>query len=203
MLKNNKILYAVIGVCVIFAGVFYVTGRNADDTGAVYEDNVQTAEPTQYINAQTEPVTEALICVYVCGSVQSPDVYYISAGKRIADAIKAAGGATEEAYLQALNLAEVLSDGQRLYVPSYEEASEGADFQIQADMSASQSQGLVNINTADTDVLMSLPGIGQSKAQSIIAYREENGAYKAIEDIMNVSGIKEAAFSKIKDFICV
>lgn len=203
MLKNNKILYAVIGVCVIFAGVFYAICRNAEDTGAVYEDNVQTAESTQYISAQTEPATEALICVYVCGNVQFPDVYYISSGKRIADAIKAAGGATDEAYLQALNLAEVLSDGQRLYVPSYEEAAEAAAFQMQEDVSVSQSQGLVNINTADTDVLMSLPGIGQAKAQSIITYREENGAYKTIEDIMNVSGIKEAAFSKIKDFICV
>ena len=204
MPKKNKIKYVVIGVCVILAGIFYFMGRKEKNTVTTYADNFNTIESRENVlndEIQQETTTEVFVCVYVCGEVRQPDVYYITKGERVADAIKAAGGATENAYLQALNLAEIVYDGQRLYVPSYEESS-GAELfsDIQGD---SGSQGLVNINTADAGTLMSLPGIGESKAQSIISYREENGAYKDIQDIMNVPGIKEAAFSKIKDFITV
>ena len=96
-----------------------------------------------------------------------------------------------------LNLADMVTDGQRIYVPAIGETDNAMP-----DVQDGRSD-LVNINTADVSQLTTLPGIGESRATSIIAYREENGAYGTIEDIMNVSGIKEAAFSKIKDYICV
>lgn len=201
MPKNNKIMYAAVGVCVILAAVFFFTGRKGENTGAAYENNLQPSDMEPSVHGETETGTSGNICVYVCGEVNEPDVYYVVSGGRVADAIEAAGGATDSACLQALNLAEILSDGQRLYVPSHDEANEAASFF--GNDNSSDSGGLVNINTADAEELMTLPGIGESKARSIIAYREENGAYKALEDIMNVSGIKEAAFSKIKDLICV
>lgn len=196
MLKNKKILYAAAGICVILAGIFYYVGRNGGNVGTAY-DNKQPETVTVTAAWQDETVTLADICVYVCGQVNSPGIYYIGAGLRVADAIEAAGGITEDAYVEALNLAENVSDGQRIYVPAENETTGSpADSQ-------SGRTSLININTADASELVTLPGIGESRALSIIAYREENGAYSKIEDIMNVSGIKEAAFSKIKDRICV
>ena len=196
MLKNKKILYAAIGVCVILAGIFYYIGRGGKSGGA-YETKAQSGMEFSTTALQTEAVTEGKVCIYVCGQVNTPGVYYLKTDARIADAIEAAGGATELACIQLLNLADSITDGQRIYVPSEDETGSSLI------SGSSAGNALVNINTADISQLTTLPGIGESRAQSIIAYREENGAYGAIEDIMNVSGIKESAFSKIKDYICV
>ena len=193
MLKNKKILYTVIGICVILSGIFYYIGRSGENTSAVYNNKEQTkAELVTVVSDKEQDTTSE-----VCGYVNSPGVYYIRNGARVADAVEAAGGIAEGAYPDILNLADMVTDGQRIYVPAIGETDNAMP-----DVQDGRSD-LVNINTADVSQLTTLPGIGESRATSIIAYREENGAYGTIEDIMNVSGIKEAAFSKIKDYICV
>lgn len=147
------------------------------------------------------------IKVYVCGAVQRPDVYEISADSRIVDAVSAAGGFAIDAYPEAMNLAETVSDGSRIYVPTKEEVDALAvvysDTGSGSGDTTSDSTGRVNINTATLEELTTLPGIGDTRARAIIDYREQNGAFGNIEDIMQVTGIKEKSFSKIKDSICV
>ena len=138
-----------------------------------------------------------MIRVYVCGAVANPGVVEIPQGSRVEDALEAAGGFGAEAGREAVNLADWVSDGQKLYFPKEGEAVE--EPQAQAD----SASGLVNINTADVAALCTLPGIGESRARDIISYREANGGFGACEDIMKVSGIKTAAYEKIKDKITV
>lgn len=152
-------------------------------------------------DSEKEKSTENIF-VYVCGAVQKPGVYELLSGQRICDAIAAAGGLSEQAAGDSLNQAEVLSDGQMLRVLTTEEAA-AATVQPGQETAESSRDGRVDINTADAFALMSLPGIGQSKADAIIAYRNEHGAFKAPEELMNISGIKEGVYQKIKDSIKV
>ena len=152
-------------------------------------------------DSEKEKSTENIF-VYVCGAVQKPGVYELLLGQRICDAIAAAGGLSEQAAGDSLNQAEVLSDGQMLRVLTTEEAA-AATVQPGQETAESSRDGRVDINTADAFALMSLPGIGQSKADAIIAYRNEHGAFKAPEELMNISGIKEGVYQKIKDSIKV
>ena len=152
-------------------------------------------------DSEKEKSTENIF-VYVCGAVQKPGVYEFLPGQRICDAIEAAGGLSEQAAGDSLNQAEVLSDGQMLRVLTTEEAA-AATVQPGQETAESSRDGRVDINTADASALMSLPGIGQSKADAIIAYRNEHGVFKAPEELMNISGIKEGVYQKIKDSIKV
>ena len=152
--------------------------------------------------------TEAeTIFVDVCGAVISPGVYEINAESRVFQVIEAAGGFLPEAASSTVNQAQPVSDGQQIYVPTQEEVKEGAlPAAIQpADPGSGTgtSESVVNINTADAEALKSLTGIGDAKAQAILAYREEHGAFSGIEEIMQVPGIKESTFSAIKDKIAV
>jgi competence protein ComEA len=136
----------------------------------------------------------AEICVYVCGAVNAPGVYTLPAGSRVYEAVRMAGGLSDEADERAVNQAEILTDGRQVTIPTKAEVlkeEEGA------------AGGPVNINTAGVSELMRLSGVGESRAKDIIAYRKEHGAFSVPEDIMKVPGIKEAVFEKIKDDITV
>ena len=138
-----------------------------------------------------------LVCVHVCGAVHQSGVYYLPQGSRVNDALLAAGGLTEEGDTDYMNLALPVSDGEQVYFPTKEEATllNRADGTIQS--------GMVNINTADVAGLCSLPGIGESRAKDIIAYRRKNGRFEKTEDIMKVPGIKQSIFDRINDCITV
>ena len=154
---------------------------------------------------------ETYIVVHLCGAVNNPGVYELKYDSRVIDGIIKAGGFTEDAGENALNLAMPLTDGSKVYIPTVEEeaaAKESGEEEWMQSGSEGQvrdeeDSDTVNINTAGIDKLITLPGIGESRAKAIIAYREEKGAFKNTEDIMNVSGIKEASYSKIKDYIRV
>lgn len=165
-------------------------------------------ENTVYLESDTqeecgEEAPETSVCqpascyVYICGAVVSPGVYELPEGSRICDAVERAGGFTEEAELTALNQAEPVRDGQMIQVLTREEAG-----QAQA-AEGETADGRVNINTATAEELMELPGIGASKAESIIAYREEHGAFSRSEELMNIAGIKSGVYEKIKNSIRV
>lgn len=143
--------------------------------------------------------------VHICGAVNHPGIYILEEGSRIYQAIEQAGGFSGEADQDYLNQADRLADGMKLYVPTKEEVAEGtADLQNTNIGSVSLSENtLVNINTAGEELLCTLSGVGSTRAKSIIAYREKNGAFQKIEDIMNVDGIKDGLFQKIKDSITV
>lgn len=164
-------------------------------------------EPISAMTEKPEKTPEVYV-VYVCGAVMSPGVYNLPEGSRIYEAIEMAGGFTDEADSEYLNQAGNLQDGMKLYVPTKEqvEKNEVPTEQGNGDSllpKETADDGRVNINTATEGMLCTLPGIGTSKAKSIIAYREEHGAYEQIEDIMKVTGIKEGLFQKIRDRITV
>lgn len=163
--------------------------------------------------------------VHICGEVKNPGVYQMEPGERIFQAVERAGGFTEEAAEGYLNLALEVKDGMKIVVPSREEerdSEEKSDLERDSEKGGNASPGVylpkmpgagsesaevhnekINLNTATKEELMTLKGIGQARAEDIIRYRQEHGAFKAIEEIMNVSGIKEGAFQKIKEDITV
>lgn len=138
------------------------------------------------------------IFVYVCGCVRRPGVYSFSSGERMVAAIKAAGGMTPDAAPESINQARKMQDGQQILVPSRKDRKRKQNREGQ-----DSSSGKVNINTAGKEQLMSLAGIGESKAEDIIAYREEHGPFSKTEDIMKIQGIKEGIYKKIKDNIII
>lgn len=177
------------------------------DDGEVGVDITEELDYTEVVEnyCESENIT---IVVYVCGAVVTPGVYYFDEGDIKDSAIKAAGGFTEEAVTDYVNLAEKLKDGERLYVPCMSELEMGIvsypdDSGDNTVTNAVDSDGRVNINTAGKDELMTLPGIGESKADLIITYRTENGSFNSTEELMNINGIKEGVYGRIKDRITV
>jgi competence protein ComEA len=135
--------------------------------------------------------------VYVSGAVRHADVYTLLQDSIVKDAIEAAGGPTEEADLERINLALPVTDGQQVHVPRQGEDNPP----VQPPSGQPASGGKVNINTADSAALESLPGVGPSLAQRIIDHRQANGPFERIEDVMEVSGIGEATFEGMQDLI--
>lgn len=147
--------------------------------------------------AETRVAVPQTVYVYVCGAVRTPGVVEVPEGSRAAEALELAGGMTTEADPFYVNLAEIVTDGHKLYFPTASEAEE-----LEAAGKAAE-EGLVNINTASAEELCTLPGIGASRAADIVRYREKNGAFQTKEDIMKVSGIKQNAYDKLCDRITV
>lgn len=234
--KRSLVTVTGLILSLLFLSLFASCKSRDDGLVAVYEDETvasdlsgnetdgeteREGESATESESETETVTLQVdddsidtdsavikdIKVYVCGAVQRPDVYEISSDSRIVDAVSAAGGFAIDAYPEAMNLAETVSDGSRIYVPTKEEVDALAvvysDTGSGSGDTTSDSTGRVNINTATLEELTTLPGIGDTRARAIIDYREQNGAFGNIEDIMQVTGIKEKSFSKIKDSICV
>ena len=184
------------------------------------EPNAGSTDRTELSDASSEEAKT--LVVHICGAVSAPGVYELPAGSRIIDAVEAGGGFLPEADEACCNLAEEIVDGCQIYIMTKSEScadgqtekkagiqtSPDSDMQttdrnVRSNSTPALENGLVNLNTADVAALMTLPGIGESRAKAIISYREQHGAFAQIEDIMKISGIKQAAFSKIKDKITV
>ena len=195
---------------------------NAGDTdqNRKAEPNAGSTDRTELSDASSEE--EKTLVVHICGAVSAPGVYELPAGSRIIDAVEAGGGFLPEADEACCNLAEEIVDGCQIYIMTKSEScadgqtekkagiqtSPDSDMQttdrnVRSNSAPALENGLVNLNTADIAALTTLPGIGESRAKAIISYREQHGAFAQIEDIMKISGIKQAAFSKIKDKITV
>ena len=161
----------------------------------------QSEQLNNDLSSEEKQITN--IMVDVKGEVTSPGVYELTTEDRVIDAIQLAGGYTKEAETKVVNHAQKLQDEMVIYIPK--EGEEPADFPIEQSYTTGQalknSSGKININTADESLLTTLPGIGPSKAQAIIAYREETGSFKNIEDLTNVSGIGDKTFEKLKELI--
>jgi len=221
-MKENKKKILTAAAFLIAAGLVFGMTRSRDgvqkldaagavimdetllaDTGA---DNAETDGGTAESRAEASEIVEnsekSGVYVYICGEVTNPGVYELSEDSRIYEAVDAAGGFTENAARESVNLASKVSDGMQITIYNKEEAAS-----LSAGGSSGQGgtsgSGLVNLNTATKEELMTLKGIGEAKAEDIIRYREKSGGFKKIEDIMKISGIKEAGFQKIKDNITV
>ena len=145
---------------------------------------------------------DGTIWVYVCGAVHAPGVYELPSGSRIYHVIQAAGGMLPEAETRAVNQAQELSDGEQITVPTVEEAQDPAQPAVSGG-SAASGDGKVNLNTAGIEELCTLTGIGETRAQAIVDYREQNGGFQSIEELMNIDGIKEKTFEKLKEEVTV
>lgn len=194
---------------IVYRDADIALAEGSGDEAALVREAVESPDPVQ-------------IRIHVCGAVCRPGVYCLPQDVRMVDAVEAAGGFTDDAGCDYLNLAAALSDGQKVYVPTRDEIESviGAGAELYAAQvnitsnapgvittenvqNTQNDDGKVDINSADAQTLMTLPGIGASKADKIIAYREANGGFSCIEDLMLVGGIKEGLFNKVRDSICV
>lgn len=197
---------AVLVVAVIVGGA--VQAASAEGFAVMEADQPRASDASAVATSEEEsgPVQ---LCVYVSGAVARADVYFLDDGSRVADAIAAAGGFTDEAAVGSLNLARLLNDGEQIAVPvetptSAVGAGEGSTAATgTAGPSTATAGGLVNINSADSAALQTLDGVGEATAKKIIADREANGPFRTIEDLKRVSGIGDKKFANLRDSICV
>ena len=230
MLKKNKILNFIgIGIfCLFLFGCskesFLLSSKESSSTIVLKEEILlpqETSETVLEENKESEvgKIAEEKseeIAVHICGAVNNPGVYYFKEKQRVHEGIVKAGGFREDADRDYLNQALFLEDGMKIIVPTKEETKvlkdskegtgekeflQGTSFSTLNETKEQKQK--INLNTADKALLCTLPGIGESRAESILAYRQEHGDFEKAEDIMKVSGIKEAAYEKIKEYVTV
>ena len=192
MRDRKKRITVVIMICILLVVVSGCSKEKSSDT----LEEVQQREKTESVEVSDETV-------FVCGQVASPGVYELPEGSRICQAIDAAGGMLDTASTDWVNQAETAEDGQKIYVPSTEEAETMPEGQTQETSSAEGTDGKVHLNAASREELMTLTGIGEKKADAIIRYRESNGGFQSVDELMQVEGIKEGTYNKIKDSIVI
>ena len=231
-LKQKIIFGSILGVMVLFILIYFVlnAGNLMGENGDVEEFNIEDgmlnleeinemiegSEEIEEVENETnnennidgedEEVEE--IIVHITGEVNKPGIVVLKSNSRIADAINKAGGATKEADLNQINLAYILEDGQKIYIPNKNEKIDEDEYITEGNGNNignnSQKEGeKVNINEAMQTELEELPGIGPSLASRIIEYREQNGDFKKIEELQNVKGIGDAKYDDIKDKVTV
>ena len=217
--EDNKVIIGIIFIIIIiFICVFFYTRSKMEEDYNEIED-FEILENTTNNEIIEEDEVEKIV-VHVTGAVKNEGVVEIKDSARIADAVEAAGGFSEIADISQINLAYQLEDGQKIYIPSIndekinendkvlqkEYVTEEAGDQViieDSDISVKNKESKININTAEIAELEEIPGVGKSTAQKIIEYRKQNGKFKNIEDIKNVSGIGDSKFENMKDKICV
>lgn len=202
--QEKIVLLLIIMVLVIFFGWKYYQQEKSTITiiPAVSENELAPANPAAALE-------EEICIIHIAGAVNSPGVYQLSRGKRVIDAVNIAGGPAEKAYLDAVNLAALIYDSQKIiipYLPGNEDNVSSAtaitDFNS-IEYSYVSDSNLVNINSATARELETLPGIGPVLAERILEFRKNNGRFLKIEDIQNVSGIGQKRFDAIKELITV
>ena len=222
---NKKLLIGLLLLSVLFVS----SCQRQEETLLLSEDKTKqeesVQEPEKKEDSGKEPdvpeedAAPQQICVFLCGAVNQPGVYYLKEGARLYEGIAAAGGFSEDADEDWWNQAAVLPDGSRIQIYTREETevfreagqnpgSAGEDTALasgngaepKADEAAGEP-GRVNINTASQEELQTVPGIGEVKAKAILSYREEHGEFSSAEDIKQVPGIKGKTYEKIKNYI--
>lgn len=229
-LKQKMIVGVVLGVIMVGVGIygFLELGKPAEEidfnaivgaenqiisNGSTEEETSlnDSSNPASQNNLNQEAVEETII-VHITGEVKKSGILELKEGSRIADAIQKAGGATKNADLDSINLAYIVQDGQKIYVPNKNEKNDQKEYITTGsgnnviDGKENNSQGgigKVNINEATQAELETLPGIGPSIASKIIEYRQQNGKFSKIEDLQNVKGIGDAKFADMKDYVTV
>lgn len=229
---NNKDKVAFISKNEDDSSIEEITGTNYDDNTVTYDNTKDSGDTIvgekteenakaitipsgnlEAINSTTDEISNTensskYIYVHICGEVQKPDVYKVQADTRVYELIAKAGGLTDAAADAYINQASIVTDGQQIYIPSFDEVEDvlpgisniSTNETIE---NSNKNSGTININIATADELMTLSGVGQAKAQAIIDYRMSNGDFQSIDDIKKIAGIKDAVYNKIKDKISV
>ncbi len=220
-INKKSIIYLCIIILVI--GIYYVFIRK--------EDYIESASNTLNLDKEISKNEDDFIdtkekdniVVYITGEVNNVGLYELQENSRVADIIDKAGGLTKEADIENMNLADILEDGMKIYVPKKSERldenqndnsnkqnnanidiiKESRNINEQKNINKEAKSSKININTASQTELETLPGIGPSTALKIIEYRKQNGKFSCVEDIKNVSGIGESKYNKVKDLIKV
>ena len=188
---NYKLL--VMAIAFVVCGAAYSCSAIDDEPDIQATLREAVVSESTFEGASKEESAD-IIYVYICGEIASSGVYEMKSGSRLFELVETAGGLTDEAAKEGINLADVLTDGQKVVIPSVADMQTGAPEDTYEDSK-------ININTADIKALVSLPGIGEARAKDIIAYRNEHGVFERTEDIKKVSGIKDSIYNKIKDLI--
>ena len=209
--KKQKIVLFII--IIITLGIAYYTYTiKINDQFNIEEQNLEVEENKIKESNKIEEETTKIV-VHVSGAVRNEGIVELKEKSRIADAIEMVGGVTEDAYMKDVNLATILEDGMKIYIPTKEEVEkqgENINDSVSKDRNldiynngsnTSKKNNKVNINTASKEELDTLPGIGESTANKIINYRKENGKFKTIEEIKEVSGIGDSKYEQIKNLI--
>ena len=211
VLKDNIIVIILFSIA-LAGGVFlYFKTEEKEDMQNIFEEVENNITTNILENEIMEEAKE--IAIHITGEVKKTGVIYLKEGSRIVDAIEKVGGTTKNADLSKVNLAYVLQDGQKLYIPNKKDKiseyiSEGGVQNVVSSADAisnteTNKDRKININTAGKEELQKISGIGPSLAEKIISYRNSNGKFKKIEDIKNVNGIGENKYRNIKGRICI
>lgn len=209
----KKETWITIGICCVIlltAGLIYlrsdaggtVSGRKTAQWEASLGEDSGSTSSSEPVGEQGD-ASDTECTVYICGAVKHPGVYRFTGDSRVWNAVEAAGGFTRKAVADAVNQARPLVDGEQITIPRKIKSKKAAGGDVSSDHEEKGDNGLVNINEADRGELMTLSGIGEAKAQTIIDYRSENGRFSRTEDIMQIPGIKEGIYNKIKNRITV
>lgn len=205
--KKQKIILSIIAILVAIGIIYFINNKSQTNNIELDENILVSNQNTKQMSQDTEKI----VIVHITGSVKNPGIVKLKEGSRIEDAIEAAGGLTENADISNVNLAYVLDDGTKIKIPNLDDEDIGDEDVVSKDSGEGIIQedekttntNIVNINKATENELSTLPGIGNSLATRIVEYRKQNGNFKTIEDIKNVSGIGESKFANIKDFISI
>lgn len=204
--KKQKIIFFIILTIMIGVIIYYIYATlYTNDFSFSYEENnliiQDLPENTENNISNLESANTSVIVVYICGAVKESKVITLKENSRICDAIEAVGGLTNEADLTNINLAYILEDGEKIYIPKKGEEMQNSSNDSYTGYSSTNNK--ININKATQTELETIPGVGPSTALKIINYRNANGKFSKIEDIKNISGIGDAKFESMKDYISV
>lgn len=215
--KQKVIVIGILTIMLLVIGLYgYIKLNEEDEIIITNSQNIVDINATndivknqiEYQNETTKQ--EKKIIVHITGQIKKSGILELTIGSRIADAITAAGGATDEADLDQVNLAYELQDGQKIYIPKKDEKNKEIAYitnesgkNVIVEENSQEVNQKVNINKADQEELQKLPGIGPALAMQIIEYRNINGKFNKIEDLQNVKGIGDSKYNNIKDRICI
>jgi len=204
---KRKDIIIIIAISIILSlGMIIFHSTKSSNILLDKSENIEIAEKIEeddndaVIEQNSAAVKNEKVVVYISGEVVNPQVVEMKDGDRLIDAVEKCGGMTENADKNAVNLALLLKDEDHYVIPKI---GENLQLNTSSNNKSSQNNNLVNINTADKAMLLSLPSIGEKTAEKIIQYRETNGNFKSIDDIKNINGIGEKKFEQIKDLITV
>lgn len=191
----------------IISGLFFYFSLSSSDSSRPQEELIETIQPIEEtipMESTAEEAVQQQVFVDIKGAVMYPGVYELQPDKRIFDAIQLAGGYIENADTQLVNHAQKVQDEMVIYIPiKGEQLEDISSHLLMLPLESQNKSQKINVNTADAETLATLPGIGPSKAHSILSYREEKGRFQTIDDVRNINGIGDKTFEKIKDSITV
>lgn len=197
-------------ICVSIYAI--IKDKNSDTNNSFILQTSSTSTTESNESIQSQETSRNLLPVYLTGAVTNPGVYEVKTPIYLYEILKLAGGLTDAADKDKINLAFLINSNMMIKIPSINDTKSGISGGYTTNINSSDFIGFnedekhigkININTANMSKLCELPGVGESTANSIITYREKNGNFKKIEDVMKISGIKQSKFDKIKDFVTV